>query len=80
VAKVPNPDMYLKELDMEDPVDKAIHKLIQLGLVECAYSAETGELMVGLTDLGEQNASEVDEVEGFLAKAEKILDNVNSKC
>jgi hypothetical protein len=42
----------MNPLDLSNPIDKAIQDLIDKGLVELAYSSETGEPMVGLTDKG----------------------------
>jgi hypothetical protein len=76
----------LVELNTEDPVDKAIANLVRLGLVECCYHDETGELGVMLTSEGERMAAEEaeldeymdgDEFQTFLRKAEKILDKVS---
>jgi hypothetical protein len=76
----------LLELDMQNPVDKAVAELVRLGLVECCYHDETGELGVMLTDRAEKmlaEEAELDEyVEGnefqtFLNKAEKLLDKLS---
>lgn len=75
----------LLELDRDDPVDQSILELVKLGLIECCYHDDTGELGVTLTDLAHQYLAEeaqIDETvesadfQTFLRKSEKILDRI----
>ena len=78
---------FLIELNTNDPVDKAIQDLIDLGLVEAAYDTETGELGVTPTVKSNELLATMeydetdeyidgDEFQGFLNKAKKILDSI----
>jgi hypothetical protein len=79
----------LIELDRDDPVDQAILNLVKLGLIECCYHDDTGELGVTLTDLAHKYLKEEAEIDAevaspgfqtFLKKSEKILDKIARGC